>query len=131
MPTGAGFHASAGDKSWPPSLVFRQSLSCGHLRLGDLNEKRMVIATDSGSLVVEGGAFRIKAADGTTVAGAPLTCRLDDFEFPIAVEIKDRTATLTPQLDVEHAVYKPTALPFESQAPWKTEYEREQAAGPE
>ncbi|GAB2523262.1 hypothetical protein [Nocardia heshunensis] len=87
-----------------------------------------VIRTDAGSLVVDDGALKIKAADGTTVAGTPLTFRVDDFEFPIAAEVADRTATLTPQFDESHAVYKPVALPYEDQAPWKTQYDREQAA---
>ncbi|WP_063055276.1 hypothetical protein [Nocardia salmonicida] len=89
---------------------------------------KSVITTDAGSLVVEDGAFKIKAANGTTVAGTPLTFRLDEFELPIAAEISGNTATLTPQLDPAKAVYKPVALPYENVAPWKTEYEREQAA---
>ncbi|MFE3191333.1 hypothetical protein ACFXHA_20145 [Nocardia sp. NPDC059240] len=87
-----------------------------------------VIRTDAGSLVVEDGALKIKAADGTMVAGTALTFRVDDFEFPIAAAVADRTATLTPQFDESHAVYKPVALPYEDQAPWKTQYDREQAA---
>ncbi|MGW2663156.1 hypothetical protein ACWCW7_19525 [Nocardia tengchongensis] len=87
-----------------------------------------VIRTDAGSLVVEDGALKVKAADGTTVAGTELKFRIDDFEFPIAAQISDRTATLTPQVDQSHAVYKPVALPYEDQAPWKTQYDRELAA---
>ncbi|OCF90896.1 hypothetical protein [Nocardia brasiliensis] len=87
-----------------------------------------IIETDAGSLVVEDGAFKVKAADGTTVAATPLTLRIDEFEFPIAAQISQRTATLTPQLDQAHATYKPVALPFEDKAPWKSEYDREQAA---
>ncbi|MET9215396.1 MULTISPECIES: hypothetical protein [Actinomycetes] len=86
------------------------------------------ITTDAGSLVVEDGVFEVKAADGTTVAATPLRFQLDDFEFPIAAEITGRTATLTPQLSMDKAVYKPVALPFEDKAPWKSEYDREQAA---
>ncbi|WP_040781316.1 hypothetical protein [Nocardia pneumoniae] len=91
-------------------------------------ESSSIITTDTGSLVIEDQMLKIKAVDGTIVAGAPLTFRLDDFEFPIAAEISDRTATLTPQFDIAHATYKPVALPFEDKAPWKTEYDREQAA---
>ncbi|MFJ9364073.1 hypothetical protein ACIRRA_06610 [Nocardia sp. NPDC101769] len=87
-----------------------------------------IIRTDAGSLVIEDGALKIKAADGTTVAGTELKFRVDEFEFPIAAEIKDRSATLTPQFDEAHAAYKPVALPYEDQAPWKTQYDREQAA---
>ncbi|MFF2086534.1 hypothetical protein ACFVVM_22380 [Nocardia sp. NPDC058176] len=93
-----------------------------------VDDAKAVISTDAGSLVVEDGVFKVKAANGTTVAGTPLSFRLDEFELPIAAEISGNTATLTPQLDPAKAVYKPVALPFESQAPWKTEYEREQAA---
>lgn len=91
-------------------------------------EQNTVIKTDAGSLVVEDGVFKVKAANGTTVAGTELNFRVDDFVFPIAADISGRTATLTPQFDVEHAQYKPVALPFENQAPWKSEYEREVAA---
>ncbi|MEV0296474.1 hypothetical protein [Nocardia sp. NPDC050710] len=86
------------------------------------------IVTDSGSMAVEDGVFKIEAKDGSTLAGTELSFRVDDFVFPIAAEIMDRTATLTPQLDIAKAKYQSVALPFENQAPWKTEYEREQAA---
>ncbi|WP_280301793.1 hypothetical protein [Nocardia abscessus] len=91
-------------------------------------ETASIISIDSGSLVVEDQVLKVKAADGTVVAGAPLTFRVDEFEFPIAAEISERTATLTPQFDLARAAYKPVALPFEDKAPWKTEYDREQAA---
>ncbi|UFS93053.1 hypothetical protein [Nocardia huaxiensis] len=91
-------------------------------------ETQTVIKTDAGSMVVEDGVFKVKAADGTTVAGTELKFRVDDFEFPITAEIADRTATLTPRFDVAHAVYKPVALPYEDKAPWKNEYDREVAA---
>ncbi|WP_378736183.1 hypothetical protein [Nocardia brasiliensis] len=91
-------------------------------------DKRSIVSIDSGSLVVENDAFEIKAANGTVVAATPLKFRLDDFEFPIAADIAGRTATLTPQFDLSKAVYKPIALPFEDKAPWKSEYDREQAA---
>ncbi|WP_433715298.1 hypothetical protein ACQP2U_15510 [Nocardia sp. CA-084685] len=87
-----------------------------------------IIKTDVGSLVDEKGVFKIKAVDGTTVAGTDLSFRVDDFVFPIAADIQDHSATLTPQFDMAHAVYKPVALPFEDKAPWKSDYDREQAA---
>jgi hypothetical protein len=91
-------------------------------------EQATVITTEAGSMVVEDGVFKIKAANGVTLAGTELKFRVDDFEFPIAAEITDRTATLTPQFDMAHAAYKPVALPYEDQAPWKSQYDREQAA---
>ncbi|WP_040772731.1 hypothetical protein [Nocardia pneumoniae] len=91
-------------------------------------DTQSIITTDAGSMVVEDGVFKVKAANGDVVAGTPLTFRVDDFEFPIAADISDRTATLTPQLDMSKAVYKPVALPFEDKAPWKSEYDREVAA---
>ncbi|MFE5286000.1 hypothetical protein ACFRAQ_13650 [Nocardia sp. NPDC056611] len=87
-----------------------------------------LINTDAGSMVAENGVFKIKAPDGTTVGGSELSFRVDDFVFPIATEINDRVATLTPQFDLSHAQYKPVALPYEDQAPWKNAYDREQAA---
>jgi len=90
--------------------------------------KSTIIETDAGSMDVENGAFKIKAANGTTLAGAELSFRVDDFLFPIAADIAGRTATLTPQFDVAHAVYKPVDLPYQNVAPWKTPYDREQAA---
>ncbi|WP_067840534.1 hypothetical protein [Nocardia lijiangensis] len=91
-------------------------------------ENTSIVSVDAGALVVEDNALKIKAADGTVVAGTPLTLRIDEFEFPIAAAISGRTATLTPQLSMDEAVYQPVALPFEDKAPWKSEYEREQAA---
>jgi hypothetical protein len=87
-----------------------------------------IIKTDAGSMDVENGVFKIKAANGTTLAGTQLKFRVDDFEFPIAADIADHTATLTPQFDMAHAVYKPVDLPYQDTAPWKTPYDREQAA---
>ncbi|WP_406235278.1 hypothetical protein [Nocardia sp. NBC_01009] len=87
-----------------------------------------IVSTDAGAMTVEDGVFKIKATNGTVLAGTPLSFRVDDFEFPIAAAISGRTATLTPQMDMAHATYKPVALPFEDKAPWKSEYDREQAA---
>ncbi|MEC3955685.1 hypothetical protein VMT65_21785 [Nocardia sp. CDC153] len=98
------------------------------------SDSSTIIRTDAGSMVVENGNFEIKAANGTVVAGMPLSIHIDDFEFPIAANISDHTATLTPQVDMDHATYKPVAqaqdvnLPYEDQAPWKSDYDREQAA---
>jgi hypothetical protein len=91
-------------------------------------ESSTIITTDAGSLVVEDNTFKVKASNGTVLAGTPLSFRVDDFEFPIAADISGRTATLTPQLDMAKAVYKPVALPFEDQANWKSPYDREKDA---
>ncbi|MFF0457778.1 hypothetical protein [Nocardia africana] len=87
-----------------------------------------IISTDTGSLANDNGVFKIKAANGTVLAGTELSFRVDDFVFPITAQIHDRSATLTPQFDLAHAVYQPVALPYEDTAPWKTPYDREQAA---
>ncbi|MEU3011777.1 hypothetical protein [Nocardia asteroides] len=87
-----------------------------------------IIEIDAGSLVVADGALQVRDGAGTVVAATPLTFAVDDFRFPIAAEISGRTATLTPQLSMDKAVYQPVALPFEDKAPWKSEYDREQAA---
>ncbi|MFF0493446.1 hypothetical protein ACFYTQ_30880 [Nocardia sp. NPDC004068] len=93
-----------------------------------LGGESTTVAIDSGSLTADDSVLTIRAEDGTVLAGAELSFRVDDFVFPIAADIADRTATLTPRLDPTHAVYRPVALPFEDSAPWKTPYEREQAA---
>ncbi|WP_433682788.1 hypothetical protein [Nocardia sp. CA-119907] len=87
-----------------------------------------VIDIDSGTLSSDNDVFEIRAADGTVVAAMPLRLRLDDFEFPIAAAISEHSATLVPQFDMARAVYRPVALPFEDQAPFRSEYEREVAA---
>ncbi|WP_067541175.1 hypothetical protein [Nocardia crassostreae] len=92
------------------------------------SETNTVIRTDAGSLVVEDGVFKVKAANGTTIAGTELKFRVDEFEFPIAADISGNTATLTPQFEIDKTVYKPVALPYENVAPWKSEYDREVAA---
>ncbi|GAB2508562.1 hypothetical protein [Nocardia heshunensis] len=91
-------------------------------------ERDLVIRTDAGALVVDNGVFKIKAADGTTLAGTELSVRVDDFVFPVTADIHDRVATLTPRIDTAHAVYQPVALPFENSAPFKGDYDREVAA---
>ncbi|WP_327140055.1 hypothetical protein [Nocardia sp. NBC_01327] len=91
-------------------------------------EKSTIIKTDAGSLTNENGVFKIKAANGAVLGGTELSFRVDDFVFPIAAEISDHTATLTPELEIDKAVYQPVALPFDDTAPWKTPYDREQAA---
>ncbi|MFF3574226.1 hypothetical protein ACFYXQ_41415 [Nocardia jiangxiensis] len=87
-----------------------------------------VVKTDAGSMTVDNGVFKIKSAKGTVLAGSDLSFRVDDFVFPIAAKISAHTATLTPQFDLAHASYRPVALPFEDQAPFKNQYDREQAA---
>ncbi|WP_169816318.1 hypothetical protein [Nocardia miyunensis] len=86
------------------------------------------ITTDAGTMGVDNGVFKIKSGDGTVLAGSELSFRVDDFVFPIAAKINGHTATLTPRFDLAHASYKPVALPYEDQAPWKNSYDREQAA---
>ena len=87
-----------------------------------------VIKTDSGSFAIENGIFQIKSAAGKVVKGTPLQYFIDDVALPIDAKIDGNTATLTPSLDVSRATYHPVALPFQEGAPWKTPYEREQAA---
>ncbi|MBF6132144.1 hypothetical protein IU501_03945 [Nocardia otitidiscaviarum] len=91
-------------------------------------ERSLTLSTDIGSLEVANGVLAIKSTDGTVMAGAPLRVRVDDFVFPVAAEVSGHTATLTPQIDREHAVYQPVSLPFEDRAEFKNEYEREKAA---
>ncbi|MFJ4656793.1 hypothetical protein ACIP5Y_36490 [Nocardia sp. NPDC088792] len=86
------------------------------------------IATDSGAMAADNGLFTIKAPDGTVLAGTELSFRVDDFVFPIAADIAGRTATLTPEFDREHAVYRPIAQPSDDQALAKSAADREQAA---
>ncbi|MEV5647120.1 hypothetical protein AB0L57_02605 [Nocardia sp. NPDC052254] len=87
-----------------------------------------VISTDAGTVNVDNGVLKIKAPNGTVVAGTDLSFRVDDFVFPIAADVNGRSATLTPRFDLAHATYKPVALPYEDQAPWKNSYDREQSA---
>lgn len=77
-----------------------------------VGETSTVIRTDAGSLMADNGVFTILAVDGTILGGSELAVRVDDFVCPIAVRISDRTATRTPQFDLEHAVYQPVALPL-------------------
>ncbi|MEU5761272.1 hypothetical protein [Nocardia sp. NPDC047648] len=114
----SGTHASADPPTEPNIIAYTASTS----------ERSTIINADTGRMVVEGNIFKIEADDGSVLAGTELSFRVDDFVFPIAAQISGRTATLTPLFDLEHAAYKPVALPFEDQAPWKNSYEREQAA---
>ncbi|MGV9415459.1 hypothetical protein ACWDOP_36655 [Nocardia sp. NPDC003693] len=91
-------------------------------------EVATTITTEGGSLTARDGVFTIESPAGRTLAQAEMSFRVDDFVFPIDAAITGRTATLTPRFDTAHAVYQPVALPFDAEAPWKTRYEREQAA---
>ncbi|MFI6870900.1 hypothetical protein [Nocardia sp. NPDC050406] len=95
-----------------------------------VNEEKgtVSISPDAGSVAVEDGKLKIKDVAGNVMAGTPLEVVIDDFAFPIAAEIKDNIAVLTPQIDEQHAVYKPVSLPFDDKAEFKNEYEREKAA---
>ncbi|MGV9409843.1 hypothetical protein ACWDOP_08015 [Nocardia sp. NPDC003693] len=117
---------AAGTSSAAPQADSTESTAINYTTT--TTQTNTVITTDAGSMVVEDGVFKVKAANGVTVAGTELAFRVDDFVFPIAADITDRTATLTPRFDLAHAVYQPVALPYENQAPWKTEYDREVAA---
>ncbi|PPJ18904.1 hypothetical protein C5E45_33960 [Nocardia nova] len=88
----------------------------------------VTIETDSGSLVDDNGVFQVRSDAGKVLGGTELSFRVDDFVFPIRADIDAQSATLTPQFDLAHARYRPVALPYEDQAPWKTPYDREQAA---
>ncbi|HEY5855191.1 MAG TPA: hypothetical protein VIW24_14335, partial [Aldersonia sp.] len=90
------------------------------------NGTAAVISTDAGSLTVANGQLQIKDNAGIVIGGLPLVMQLDDMQVPIATQVQGNTATLT--LDGANAVYKPVALPYQEFAPWKTPYEREQAA---
>ncbi|MGH8883355.1 MAG: hypothetical protein ACRD0P_39450, partial [Stackebrandtia sp.] len=94
----------------------------------DDQAKSIALTADNGSVAVEDGKLAIKAADGTVMAGTPLQFRVDDFVFPIAADIHGDTATLTPEADTSKAVYQPVALPYEDQAQWKSDYDREKDA---
>ncbi|MFD6398952.1 hypothetical protein [Nocardia sp. NPDC060249] len=87
-----------------------------------------LVQIDAGSLVVEDGALKVKAPDGKVLAGTELKFRVDEFVFPIGAEINERTATLTPQFTLDKAHYEPVALPYEEQATWKNDYDRERDA---
>ncbi|MFC4376823.1 hypothetical protein ACFO5K_22290 [Nocardia halotolerans] len=87
-----------------------------------------IIEIEHGSLAIADGALEIRDTAGTLVAATPLSFAVDDFRFPISARVDGRTATLTPELTMDKAVYQPVALPFEDKATWKSEYEREQAA---
>ncbi|MBF6416338.1 hypothetical protein [Nocardia cyriacigeorgica] len=87
-----------------------------------------VITVDAGQLIVDGGRFQIRSNDGQVLAGVPLEVNIDDIAFPVDVAIDGNTASLTPVLDPARARYAPVALPFQDSAPWRSPYEREQAA---
>ncbi|MCP2315701.1 hypothetical protein APR12_001034 [Nocardia amikacinitolerans] len=87
-----------------------------------------VVTVDSGRLVVDNGQFQIRSNDGRILAGVPLEVNIDDIAFPVDVAIEGNSASLTPVLDPARARYAPVALPFQDSAPWRTPYEREQAA---
>jgi len=91
-------------------------------------DTQSIINIDAGSMVVEDGAFKIKAANGDVVAGTPLTFRIDEFEFPMVADIADHTATLTPQIDMAKGHVTSRSPALRGQGPLQDEYDREVAA---
>ncbi|MFE7723505.1 hypothetical protein ACFU44_31280 [Nocardia rhizosphaerihabitans] len=87
-----------------------------------------IITVDSGQLIVDSGQFQIRSNDGRILAGVPLEVNIDDIAFPVEVAIEGNSASLTPVIDPVRARYAPVALPFQDSAPWRSPYEREQAA---
>ena len=104
---GAGFATADPAASADPEVHYRATN----------NGAAAVITIESGTMAVDNGVFAIKSASGRILAGIPLAYRIDDIAYPVAAAIDGNTATLTP-----------TAMPFEDEAPWRTRYEREQAA---
>ncbi|MFE6923048.1 hypothetical protein ACFVAV_18610 [Nocardia sp. NPDC057663] len=116
--TAGASHADAGPDSGSESVNYVASVS----------DTVATVEVDKGSLVVERGVLQIVGAGGTVLAGTELSFRVDDFVFPIDVVVADRMATLTPRYSLDRAQYKPVALPYEDQATWKNEYDREKDA---
>ncbi|WP_330185040.1 hypothetical protein OHB26_16495 [Nocardia sp. NBC_01503] len=87
-----------------------------------------VLTIENGTIALRDGVLTFEAPDHTVLAGAEMSFRVDDFTFPIDADITAGAATLTPRLDLDHAVYTPVALPFEDSAGFQTPYQREQAA---
>ncbi|KAA0024617.1 hypothetical protein [Antrihabitans cavernicola] len=90
------------------------------------NGKSAVITAAAGTLTVENGNFEVKDATGKVIAGTPLTAQIGDISVPIDAKVSGNTATITP--DASRGVFHPVDLPFQDTAPWKTPYDREQAA---
>ncbi|WP_433195903.1 hypothetical protein ACQP1G_42725 [Nocardia sp. CA-107356] len=86
------------------------------------------ITISDGAIILRDGVLTLEGPDHTALSQAEMSFRVDDFAFPIEAVVADRTVTLTPRLDVEHAVYAPVSLPFEDSAPFTTPYQRETAA---
>lgn len=86
------------------------------------------ITISDGAIAIRDGVLILEAPDHTVLASAELSFRIDDFTFPIDTTVLNRTVTLTPVLDREHATYTPVALPFEDSAGFTTPYQRENAA---
>ncbi|MFC9660017.1 hypothetical protein ACFVJ5_07240 [Nocardia sp. NPDC127606] len=116
--------ASAAPASGPLSVNIAPAVNYKAYKEGNA----AVITVDAGKLIVDQDQFQIRSNTGEILAGVPLEFNVDDIAFPIDAKIDGNTATLTPALDMDRAHYKPAALPFEQQAPWKTPYDREVAA---
>ena len=83
----------------------------------DQKTGEMSINIDNGSMVNDHGVFKIKAANGAVLAGTPLSFRVDEFQFPIEAKITGHNAVLKPVMDIQHATYKPVALPCRRPGP--------------
>ncbi|WP_040812327.1 hypothetical protein [Nocardia concava] len=87
-----------------------------------------VITIADGAIVLRDGVLTLEGPGHSALEMAEMSFRIDDFTFPIDAAVADRTVTLTPRLDREHAVYTPVALPYEDSANFTSPYQREVAA---
>ncbi|WP_067718207.1 hypothetical protein [Nocardia yamanashiensis] len=120
----AGVCATATAAPPEPSTAAGPGIGFTATTIGDT----AIITLDAGAIELHDDVLTLETAGHRELARAEMSFRVDDFTFPIAAEITGRTATLTPLLDREHAVYSPVALPFEDSAGFQTPYQRETAA---
>ncbi|MGY4098810.1 hypothetical protein ACW2Q0_04475 [Nocardia sp. R16R-3T] len=73
-------------------------------------DKSVVIKTDLGSLATRNGQFLVLDPNGMVMAGLPLSYFMDGKQFPIAVQIDNNIATLTPSTDLATAT--PAEMPI-------------------
>lgn len=70
---------------------------------GDTADTAAIVEIDTGALVVEDDALKVKAADGTVAAGTLLKFRLEDFDSP-SPQPFPAARDLDPQLSRDRAV---------------------------
>ncbi|MFJ4650745.1 hypothetical protein ACIP5Y_05635 [Nocardia sp. NPDC088792] len=82
----------------PPDIIDSPAAAFLHYQ-ATIADKSVIVTLDAGSLSVVDGSLQVAAPGGQLVATFPASYQRDHLNYPVATEIRGRTAILTPSVD--------------------------------